>query len=76
MKGISKAVVKKDINNDNYLEVLKTNKPIKKEVVGIRSFNHQLFTVQQNKVALTSWYDKMCMIDGNNNVPFGYKYSK
>ncbi len=76
LKGISKAVVKKDINNDNYLEVLKTNEPIKKEVVGIRSFNHQLFTVQQNKVALTSWYDKMCMIDGNNNVPFGYKYSK
>jgi hypothetical protein len=71
---VSKAVVKNDICHNDYVDVLKTNKPLEREVVSIRSFKHKVFTFKQNKVALTSYYDKMKMLeDGNTCVPFGYK---
>ena len=73
LKGISKTVVKNEITYDNYVDVLETNIPIKKDVVSIRSFSHQIYTHKQNKVALTSYYDKMELQDPINCVPFGYK---
>ena len=45
---------------------------ISRNVTSIRSFNHNLFTYVQSKTALTSYYDKMKMIDSNQLVPFGY----
>ena len=53
--------------------MLNTNEPIKRDVISIRSFDHQLFTHKTiGKVALTSFYDKFKMIDNNNNLPYGY----
>ena len=72
LKGVSKAVVKNNIKHTDYVEVLKTNIPISRDVVGIRSFGHEIYTYKQNKVALTSYYDKMFMSDGNTCTPFGY----
>ena len=72
LKGVSKTVVKKEIDHKDYEHVLKTDEKIDKTVTSIRSFNHQLFTYVQNKTALTSFYDKMHMIDNNTCVPFGY----
>jgi hypothetical protein len=72
LKGVSKTVVKKEINHKDYVHVLETNEKIDKTVTSIRSFNHQLFTYVQNKTALTSFYDKMHMVDNNTCVPFGY----
>jgi hypothetical protein len=73
MKGVSKVVVKKEITHKDYQDVIDTNIPLIKNVTSIRSFNHQLYTFKQPKVALTSFYDKMKMIDAINCVPFGYK---
>ena len=64
---------KNEIKYNDYVEVFKTNKCIKKDVIGIRSFGHEIYTYKTNKIALTSYYDKMFMVDGNNCVPFGYK---
>ena len=75
-KDVSKAVVKNNIKHTDYVEVLKTNKPISRDVVGIRSFGHEIYTYTQNKVALTSYYDKMFMSDGNTCTPFGYYKNK
>ena len=72
-KGVSKSVVKKEINHADYLNVLKTGETLSKEVIGFRSDNHVIHTTKTKKKALTSWYDKMQMIDEINNVPFGYK---
>jgi hypothetical protein len=72
LKGVSKTVVKKEIDHKDYVHVLETNEKIDKTVTSIRSFNHQLFTYVQNKTALTSFYDKMVMTDSNTCVPFGY----
>ena len=71
-KGVDKIAVKKDITHQDYIDVISTYKVIKKDVYSIRSFNHQLFTLYQNKVALTSYYDKMQMIYKNNNIPYVY----
>ena len=75
LKGVSKTTVKNEICHDDYLNVLRTDQNEKRNVCSIRSFNHELFTFVQEKVALTSYYDKMNMIDYNTCVPFGYNPS-
>jgi len=72
LKGVSKCVVKNEITHADYEEVLKTNEPLKRHVTSLRSFNHNVVTYRAEKVALTSFYDKMCMTDANTCVPFGY----
>ena len=72
LKGVSKTTVKNEISHADYLNVLHTDKTEKRNTCSIRSFNHELFTFAQEKVALTSYYDKMKMLDYNNCVPFGY----
>ncbi|MFM7982252.1 MAG: hypothetical protein ACKPKO_23325, partial [Candidatus Fonsibacter sp.] len=64
-------VVKKEIKHDDYIQVKESNKPIIiKEVVSIRSFNHHIYTYKQNKVALTSLYDKMNIVIVINHLHF------
>jgi len=72
LKGVSKVVVKNEITHDDYVQVLQTNVPIYRNITSIRSFKHQVFTMVQKKKALTSYYDKMKMIDYNTCVPFGF----
>ena len=72
LKGVSKAVVKNNIEHKDYVDVISTDSVAVRDVVSIRSFNHQLYTFKQPKIALTSFYDKMCMINRNDCVPFGY----
>ena len=72
LKGVSKAVVKNNIEHKDYVDVISTDCVAVRDVVSIRSFNHQLYTFKQPKIALTSFYDKMCMINRNDCVPFGY----
>ena len=61
-----------NITHDEYKNVLETNIPIKKEITSIRSFKHQIYTIKEDKVALTSYYDNMNMIDGKTCIPYGY----
>ena len=72
LKGVSKVVVKKEITHNDYNTVLQTGESIKRDVVGFRSFEHQIYTVKTNKTALTAYYDKLYMIDNNNCAPYGY----
>ena len=76
LKGVSKAVVKNEITYQDYVQVHKDNIPIKRNVTSIRSFNHNVVTFRTEKIALTSYYDKMKMIDGNTCLPFGYNPTK
>ena len=72
LKGVSKAVVKNDIEHKDYVDVISTNKVIMRDVVSLRSFNNQIYTYKTPKIALSSFYDKMCMLDSVECVPFGY----
>ena len=69
-------IVNNEITNQDYVQVHKDNIPIKRNVTSIRSFNHNVVTFRTEKLALTSYYDKMKMIDGNTCVPFGYNPPK
>ena len=75
LKGVSKTVVKTDITHKDYVDVLDTNKSIKRDASSIRSFNHQIYTFKQSKIALTSVYGNMQMTDNVNCVPYGYNPS-
>ena len=72
LKGVSRAVVKNELTHQDYEQVFNTNIPLKKTVTSIRSFNHNVVTFGAEKFALTSFYDKMHMVDSNTCVPFGY----
>ena len=72
LKSVSTAIVKNEITHEDYEKVYETNEPLKKHVTSLRSFNHNVVTYRAEKVALTSFYDKMCMTDANTCVPFGY----
>ena len=72
VKGVSKVVVKNDIEHEDVKHVLDSNKSISKDVYSIRTFNHQLFTILQTKTALTPYYDNMYMVNNNECVPFGF----
>ena len=71
MKGVSKAVVKTDLTHDNFKTTLQSNKPIEKVVNRIASFNHNVYSYQNSKVALSAFYDEMQMIDNINCYPHG-----
>ena len=75
LKGVPQAVVKKDITLKGYVDVLDTHKSIRRDVSSISSLNHQIYACKQNKIALTSFCDKMQMIDKVNCVPYGYNPS-
>ena len=64
-KGVSKATIKYDMDHKDYINVLNTDKKEIRNVCSIRSFNHQLFTYVQDKIALSSYYDKLKMINYN-----------
>ena len=72
LKGVSKITVKNEITHEDYVNVLNTDKKEIRNVCSIRSFNHQLFTFVQDKIALSSYYDKLKMINYNEGVPYGY----
>ena len=61
--------MKNEITHGDYEQVFNTNIPLKKNVTSIRSFNHNVVTFSAEKVALTSDYDKMNMVDANTCFP-------
>ena len=73
LKGLSKVVVKKNLKHEDYNSALTTDQAIARNTTSLRSFNHNVYTYTQTKVALTSWCDKMVMLDSVNGEPFGYK---
>ena len=53
-KGVVRYVVKKDLCFDDYKNVLDSGEIIKRDQNTIRSFKHQLYTIKQNKIALSA----------------------
>ena len=71
-KGVSKTVVRHEINHEDYVKVLETNEPEIRKVMGFRSYDHEVITYLTPKIALSSFYDKMEMVDHSNCLPFGF----
>ena len=71
-KGVSLSVSDKTMTFADYKKVLDSNQSQTRTIYGIRSFNQQLYTTCEDKVVLTSFYDKFKMIDSINCEPFGF----
>ena len=66
-------VVKNEISHNDYINTMKTNNQVKKNVIALRSFDHQIYTIKNEKIALNSFYDKMIMNNSIDCVPYGSK---
>lgn len=63
-KGVKKPVTRK-LKFDDYIDVLKTGKELRGKNVHFKSIKHQIFTREQNKVALSRKDDKRFILSDN-----------
>ena len=63
-KGIKKLVVKKNITHEDYKKCLFTGKEQLRKMNVIRSYEHEVYTEEVNKVALCPDDDKRHILEG------------
>lgn len=72
-KGIKSCVVKKNITFEDYIDCIKNNCSIQKNQNTFRSKNHEIYTIRQQKIALSPFDDKRYILDNNiNTLPWGH----
>ena len=72
-KGVKKSVVKKSITHEDYKKCLTDQKPQLRKMNVIRSYKHDIFTEEVNKVALSANDDKRYILeDGINTLALGH----
>ena len=72
-KGIKKAVVKKCISHENYKTCLETGKEQLRRQNIIRSYEHELYTEEVNKIALSAADDKRYLLnDTHDTLAWGH----
>ncbi|GFW95213.1 uncharacterized protein TNCV_314171 [Trichonephila clavipes] len=64
-KGVSKVTIQQKLKHSNYLQCLKECKSTKENMFLIKSENHDIYTIKQNKTALSSFDDKRYILDDN-----------
>ena len=67
-KGVKKSVVKKRIAHEDYKTCLFTGKEQIRKMNIIRSYNHEVYTEEVNKVALCSDDDKRYILEKQINT--------
>ena len=67
-KGIKKSVVKKSITHEDYKNYLFTGKERYQKMNVIRSYNHEVYTEEVNKIALCSDDGKRHIIEGQTDT--------
>ena len=67
-KGVKKSVVKKSIMHEDYKNCLFTGKEQLRKMNVIRSYNHEVYTEEVNKVALCSDDDKRHILEGQTDT--------
>ena len=71
-KGIVKHKVKKELNYNKYKDTLETNSCDTVSFNSIRSKNHQIYSINQVKQALSSYDNKRYYLDNINSLPYGH----
>ena len=67
-KGVKKSVVKKSITHEDYKNCLFTGKEQLRKMNVIRSYNHEVYTEEVNKIALCSDDDKRHILEGQTDT--------
>src|SRR5277367_2090140 len=72
-KGVKTYVLKSTIHYEDYERVLKTKTLTRAEINMIRSYQHNIATIKQNKIALSYSDDKRYICpDGIETLPYGH----
>ena len=72
-KGVKKQVVKKTITHEDYKTCLTTGKEILRKQNILRSYNHEIYTEEVNKIALSATDDKRFILsDGKDTLAWGH----
>ena len=72
-KGIKKAVVERNIRHEDYKTCLETGKEQLRKQNIIRSYEHELYTEEVNKIALSSKDDKRYLLkDSHDTLAWGH----
>ena len=72
-KGTKKCVIKKMLKFEDYKKCLFDNEPTLKSQQRFKSENHEVYTENINKIALSSSDDKRIVaLDGITSYPYGY----
>ena len=64
-KGVKKCVVKNNITHNDYKKCLMESIKFMHTMKTIRSYNHELFSIEQNKRTLSSYDDKRFILENN-----------
>ena len=73
-KGINKCIVKDQLHYWDYEAALKSDYTLNVDNVNIRSIDHNIYTMTQNKTCQTSLCDKVYLLDdGINSLSYGHK---
>jgi hypothetical protein len=62
-KGIVRNVIKNHLKHDNYKHILETGDRMNSSMKMIRSFDHNVYTVNVTKVSLSAYDDKRYILD-------------
>ena len=81
-KGVTKSVVKKSIAHEDYKTCLFNGEKQIRKMNVIRSYNHEVYTEEVNKIALCSDDDKRYILEnwvntlawGHHNIPSEHSY--
>ena len=71
-KGVPKNRVKKDLDMNDYENTLYYSKISHVSFNSIRSKNHQIYSINQSKVGLTSYDNKRYWTDKFKSIPYGH----
>ena len=71
-RGVPKLKVKKDLDMKDYEATLHEHIPKNVNFNAIRSKNHQIYSINQSKVGLTSYDNKRYWLNDTESVPYGH----
>ena len=71
-KGVPKLKVKRDLEMKDYEATLHEHIPKNVNFNAIRSKNHQIYSINQSKVGLTSYDNKRYWLNDTESVPYGH----
>ena len=72
-KGIVRNVIKKHLKHENYKRIIETGDIMNSSMKMIRSYDHQIYTVNVNKVSLSAYDDKRFIRnDGISSYAYGH----
>eukprot|EP00438_Fugacium_kawagutii_P030269 Skav219081 [mRNA] locus=scaffold1777:108894:110345:+ [translate_table: standard] len=71
-KGVPKLKVKRDLDMKDYEATLHDHIPKNVNFNAIRSKNHQIYSINQSKVGLTSYDNKRYWMNDTDSVPYGH----